>query len=54
MTQASIVVFGEALVDLFKNAAVVGGAPFNVARHLAGFALQPLFISAIGTDNAAD
>lgn len=54
MTQASIVVFGEALVDLFKNAAVVGGAPFNVARHLAGFALQPLFISAIGTDNAGD
>jgi fructokinase len=51
MTQASIVVFGEALVDLFKSGAVVGGAPFNVARHLAGFALQPLFISAIGADN---
>lgn len=51
MIQASIVVFGEALVDLFKNGAVVGGAPFNVARHLAGFALQPLFISAIGADN---
>ena len=54
MTQASIVVFGEALVDLFKNGAVVGGAPFNVARHLAGFALQPLFISAIGADSAGD
>lgn len=51
MTQSSIVVFGEALVDLFKSDAVVGGAPFNVARHLAGFALQPLFISAIGADN---
>lgn len=51
MTQSSIVVFGEALVDLFKNGAVVGGAPFNVTRHLAGFALQPLFISAIGADN---
>ena len=51
MTQASIIIFGEALVDLFKNGAVVGGAPFNVARHLAGFALQPLFISAIGADN---
>jgi fructokinase len=54
MTQSSIVVFGEALVDLFRNGAVVGGAPFNVARHLAGFALQPLFISAIGVDNAGD
>jgi fructokinase len=51
MTQSSIVVFGEALVDLFKSGAVVGGAPFNVARHLAGFALQPLFISAIGADD---
>jgi fructokinase len=50
MTQSSIVVFGEALVDLFKSGAVVGGAPFNVARHLAGFALQPLFISAVGSD----
>jgi fructokinase len=54
MTQSSIVLFGEALVDLFKNGALVGGAPFNVARHLSGFALQPLFISAIGKDNAAD
>jgi fructokinase len=50
MTQSSIVVFGEALVDLFKSGAVVGGAPFNVARHLAGFALQPFFISAISAD----
>jgi fructokinase len=54
MTQASIVVFGEALVDLFKDGLVVGGAPFNVARHLAGLGLNPLFISAIGQDNAAD
>ncbi len=50
----SIAVFGEALVDLFKNATVVGGAPFNVARHLAGFQLSPLLISAIGKDNAGE
>lgn len=49
-----IVVYGEALVDLFKNASVVGGAPFNVARHIAGFNQEPLFISAIGEDNAGD
>jgi fructokinase len=54
MTPSSIVVFGEALVDLFKNGLVVGGAPFNVARHLAGLGYNPLFISAIGQDNAAD
>jgi fructokinase len=50
MTQSSVVVFGEALVDVFKNASVVGGAPFNVARHLSGFGLNPLFLSAIGHD----
>jgi len=54
MTNNSIAVFGEALVDLFKNATIVGGAPFNVARHLAGFQLSPLLISAIGKDNAGD
>ncbi|NOS98155.1 MAG: hypothetical protein HOP25_06745 [Methylotenera sp.] len=54
MIQSSVVVFGEALVDLFKDGLVVGGAPFNVARHLAGFGLHPLFISAISEDNAGD
>jgi fructokinase len=50
MAKSSIVIFGEALVDLFKNASVVGGAPFNIARHLSGFGLHPLLISAIGND----
>jgi fructokinase len=54
MSQSSIVVFGEALVDIFREGFVVGGAPFNVARHLAGFELSPLFISAIGIDNEGD
>lgn len=54
MSNKSLIVFGEALVDLFRNGAVVGGAPFNVARHLAGLGQNPLFISAIGQDNAAD
>lgn len=54
MSNKSLIVFGEALVDLFRNGAVVGGAPFNVARHLAGFGQNPLFLSAIGKDNAAD
>jgi len=54
VSNKSLIVFGEALVDLFRNGAVVGGAPFNVARHLAGFGQNPLFLSAIGKDNAAD
>ena len=51
MAHYPIVIFGEALVDMFKDNAVVGGAPFNVARHLAGLGMPPLFISAIGRDN---
>lgn len=46
------VIFGEVLFDRFPDgSAVLGGAPFNVAWHLHGFGLEPLFISRIG-DNA--
>lgn len=45
------IVFGEVLFDRFGNgASVLGGAPFNVAWHLQGFGLDPLFIGRIGTD----
>lgn len=45
------VIFGEVLFDVFENGtAVLGGAPFNVAWHLQGFGLRPLFISRIGQD----
>ena len=46
----TIVVFGEALVDDFLSEQVVGGAPFNVARHLAAFGAAPLMITRIGSD----
>ncbi len=46
------VVYGEVLFDRFEDAAVLGGAPFNVAWHLQGFGLQPLFISRVGDDPA--
>ncbi len=49
--QGRPVVFGEVLFDTFPDgAAVLGGAPFNVAWHLQGFGLDPLFISRIGDD----
>lgn len=51
---ASIVVFGEALIDDFPDAKVVGGAPFNVARTLAGFGCAPLMITRVGQDAAAE
>lgn len=44
------VVFGEALVDDFGTEQIVGGAPFNVARHLAAFMAPQLMITRIGAD----
>lgn len=44
------VVFGEALVDEFPTGQVIGGAPFNVARHLAAFMAPALMITRIGDD----
>ncbi len=45
------VVFGEALFDCFPDGAeVLGGAPFNVAWHLAAFGAAPIFVSRIGED----
>jgi fructokinase len=48
---AATVVFGEALVDDFATEQVVGGAPFNVARHLAAFMAPQLMITRVGADH---
>ena len=45
------IVFGEALVDAFADALVPGGAPFNVACHLAALGLRPLLITRLGADD---
>jgi fructokinase len=46
-----ILIFGEVLFDVFgAGEEKLGGAPFNVAWHLKGFGLDPLFISGIGQD----
>lgn len=45
-----VAVFGEMLVDQFPSGPVVGGAPFNVARHLAAFGHAPLMLGAVGRD----
>ncbi|OQW91793.1 MAG: hypothetical protein BWK79_16110 [Beggiatoa sp. IS2] len=46
------VIFGEVLYDIFEteNKKVLGGAPFNVAWHLHGFAQRPLMITRVGQD----
>lgn len=47
------IVFGEVLFDRFADGtAVLGGAPFNVAWHLQGLGLRPLFVSRVGDDAA--
>jgi len=50
MSEHTIAVFGEALVDDFITEQVVGGAPFNVARNLAAFGAATLMITRIGAD----
>lgn len=44
------IVYGEALVDDYPTEQVVGGAPFNVARHLAAFMEPQLMITRVGDD----
>lgn len=49
--QGRPLVFGEVLYDVFPDGhAVLGGAPFNVAWHLKGLGLEPLFVSSVGDD----
>jgi len=49
------VIYGEVLFDAFPDGReVLGGAPFNVARHLQGFGMNPLFISRIGDDHRGE
>lgn len=44
-------IFGEVLYDHFPDgAAVLGGAPFNVAWHLQAFGCRPLLVSRVGDD----
>jgi fructokinase len=48
-----VAVVGEVLFDCFPDGSrVLGGAPFNVAWHLAGFGFAPRFISRVGDDAA--
>ncbi len=46
----TMVVFGEALIDDFITEQVVGGAPFNLARHLAAFDAAPMMITRVVRD----
>jgi len=46
-------IFGEILYDRFPDGtAVLGGAPFNVCRHLRQLDFDPLMVTRIGDDDA--
>jgi len=47
----TVILFGEVLADVFPSQTVIGGAPFNVARHLKGFAQNPILITRLGEDS---
>ncbi len=49
-TKFTIAIFGEVLADIFPDATVLGGAPYNVARHLRAFQQHPVLISRVGND----
>jgi fructokinase len=46
----TIAIFGEILADIFADSTVLGGAPYNVARHLRALQQHPLLISRVGND----
>jgi fructokinase len=52
--KGTVVLFGEVLADLFPDRSVLGGAPFNVARHLKAFGQNPVLITRLGHDALRD
>ena len=52
--KGTVVLFGEVLADIFPDQSVLGGAPFNVARHLKAFGQNPILITRLGNDPLRD
>lgn len=50
----TILLFGEILADVFPDRTVLGGAPFNVARHLAAFGQRVVMVSRVGADSLGE
>ena len=46
--QIKALTFGEALFDIIKGSAHLGGAPLNLAMHLAKLGAKPAVITAVG------
>jgi len=50
LKRQNVILFGEALADIFPDGPVMGGAPLNVGRHLQAFGLHPMLITRTGND----
>ena len=50
LARQHVILFGEALADIFPDGPVMGGAPLNVSCHLQAFGLHPMLITRTGTD----
>lgn len=50
----TVLLFGEALADVFPDRTVLGGAPFNVANHLQAFGQRPVLLTCLGDDALGD
>ncbi|HEY9098114.1 MAG TPA: PfkB family carbohydrate kinase [Thiobacillus sp.] len=50
----TVLTFGETLVDQFRDRNVLGGAPFNVACHLAAMGSHPVLVTRAGKDELGD
>lgn len=48
--QKTVLILGEVLGDVFPEGTLIGGAPYNVARHLHAFGLDVHLLSAVGQD----
>ena len=48
--QIKALTFGEALFDIIKGEAHLGGAPLNLSMHLAKLGAKPAVITAVGKD----
>jgi fructokinase len=46
--------FGEALFDIIRGSAHLGGAPLNLAAHLAKLGAKPAVITAVGRDELGE
>ncbi|MEZ0210564.1 MAG: PfkB family carbohydrate kinase [Methylophilus sp.] len=46
----SVMILGEVLGDVFPEQTIIGGAPYNVARHCHAFGLDVHLLTAVGED----